>query len=108
MRKIAKINTDDLAALADQINTTCDKEETASKRRFVVKPFADTELDELKRKMRDIPALLDAVAKEEIEMLDPSISQISIKYEPRIGFQVQIPFSDLPNVAPGMHPQVAG
>lgn len=51
----------------------------------MVKPFADSELDALKRKMRDIPSILDTVANEEIEKLDPSIHSISIKYEPRIG-----------------------
>lgn len=105
--RISKIRTDDLAQLADQIHTTCDVEETASKGRFVVKPFADSELDGLKRRMRDIPAILDKVANEEIEKLDPSIHSISIKYEPRIGFQVQIPFECL-NVPAGRDPEVPG
>ena len=43
--RISKVRTDDLAQLADQIHTTCDLEETSSKGRFVVKPFADSELD---------------------------------------------------------------
>jgi DNA mismatch repair protein MSH5 len=79
--RIGKIRTDDFGALADRIQHTVDVELSAKANRFVVKPFANSRLDELKRKLRDIPQLLTEVASEEIyRLVDESIEEMAIIY----------------------------
>lgn len=65
--RIAEICSPQIDILGEWIDRICDYELSAKEDRFVVRPFVDEKLDNMKRRLRDLPDIMTSVAREEAE-----------------------------------------